>query len=270
MRLLLLSLMIFAWSSESFCDDGLSERGPSANAVSELDPIDQRIESLPCLSIEGANGRGFHSEFLTSPSEPAAVVLDMFRLYRIDTIVLVPAVSSVGRDSVFGYGFPQEYRVQASTDNQEWVTVVESSGNDLGATPVIHEIEPIECRYLKILPTVHWQRAAGLWVFALAEFMAFEGNLNRALWADLKAASAIRVPPKWAPHRLCDGTSPVGIPLDRSDKVPTFGYRSNSAASQDEPKWVQVDLGREMAVREIRLIPAASPYDMQEDFGFPA
>ena len=53
-------------------------------------------------------------------------------------------------------------------------------------------------------------------------------------------------------------------------KSPSNGYHSNIEAKPDAAKWVQVDLGRALAVEEIRLIPAR-PTDFSDTpgFGFP-
>ena len=55
-----------------------------------------------------------------------------------------------------------------------------------------------------------------------------------------------------------------------ADKSPANGYHSAIEAKPDVTKWVQVDLGRELALEEVRLIPAR-PVDFADTpgFGFP-
>ncbi|MBM3996954.1 MAG: DUF1553 domain-containing protein [Planctomycetes bacterium] len=55
-----------------------------------------------------------------------------------------------------------------------------------------------------------------------------------------------------------------------SSASPTNGYHSTIEKTPDAPKWVQVDLGREMRIERVRLLPAR-PTDFPDapGFGFP-
>lgn len=51
---------------------------------------------------------------------------------------------------------------------------------------------------------------------------------------------------------------------------PQYGYHSQITANADEPKWVQVDLGRPQIIEEVRLRPAYDRFnDIGAGFGFP-
>jgi hypothetical protein len=62
----------------------------------------------------------------------------------------------------------------------------------------------------------------------------------------------------------------TALPAPAGSPSPTNGYHSAIAAKPDVQKWVQVDLGKPMALDEIRLIPAR-PTDFPDTpgFGFP-
>ena len=54
------------------------------------------------------------------------------------------------------------------------------------------------------------------------------------------------------------------------DKHPAFGYHSNIESDQDREKWVQIDLGREVAIRKVVLHPCHDEFaDIGAGFGFP-
>ncbi len=54
------------------------------------------------------------------------------------------------------------------------------------------------------------------------------------------------------------------------DLRPQYGFHSQIAKQPDEPKWVQLDLGRSVPVAEIRLRPAYDDYaGIGAGFGFP-
>ncbi|MDA1049177.1 MAG: DUF1553 domain-containing protein [Planctomycetota bacterium] len=57
---------------------------------------------------------------------------------------------------------------------------------------------------------------------------------------------------------------------DVKDKNPAFGYHSNIASDSNREKWVQVDLGREVAIRKVVLHPCHDEFaGIGAGFGFP-
>lgn len=55
-----------------------------------------------------------------------------------------------------------------------------------------------------------------------------------------------------------------------ANTVPDFGYHSAIATRQDEPKWVQVDLGRRVEISEVTLRPCYDDFNqIGAGFGFP-
>jgi signal transduction histidine kinase len=54
--------------------------------------------------------------------------------------------------------------------------------------------------------------------------------------------------------RINDGMSALGMPVT-SDESPTHGYQSAVTSNPNEEKWLEVDLGREYPIEEIRLLP---------------
>jgi signal transduction histidine kinase len=66
-----------------------------------------------------------------------------------------------------------------------------------------------------------------------------------------------------------DGESVLGAPVEIM-AAPGNGYHAQMAKSQDVTKWVQVDLGAEMPLDEVRLYPARpKDFPARSGFGFP-
>ena len=84
------------------------------------------------------------------------------------------------------------------------------------------------------------------------------------LAADVRAPSGVSLP-VWAPEYLVDGQTNLGLPISRQPSR-TNCFRSDSSDTPDTPKWVQIDLGREVEVDEVRLIPA-HPFDAPNRYG---
>jgi hypothetical protein len=106
----------------------------------------------------------------------------------------------------------------------------------------------------------------------LAELLAFSGEDNVAMGSKVRAADSVESRSKWGMANLVDGyTSLVSLSaLGLSKESPTDGYRSKVAAVSAIEKWVQVDLGRPVPIREVRLLPA-QPKEGPDvaGFGFP-
>lgn len=250
------------------------------NDASRLREIDAELRELPGRPPTGSMVKGFHSEFVSSPSTPTAVTLDMYAVRQIDTVVLVPAVGEIDGRYVAGYGFPKEYRIEGSVDGSTWETFIDVKAGDAQPTsngpaplrrplPIVHEIPPGKgLRKLRIRPTQLAERASGLWVFALSEVLAFEGETNRALYSGVTAESALSTS-WWAPYRICDGRTSLGLALDKTQQAESIGFHSAMSPKPRNSSWLQVDLGRSRDVYQVNLIPAKIPSGTRSDSRFP-
>jgi signal transduction histidine kinase len=72
--------------------------------------------------------------------------------------------------------------------------------------------------------------------------------------------------PTWSPRHLVDGTHALGLPVKAGEKY-SNGWHSAISSTADATKWVQVDLGSNQRVDEIRISPA-HPRDYPDRFGF--
>lgn len=234
--------------------------------------IEEELQSLPSLPQGPLPLRiGYSSKPGPTSRQGAAqfIRLDLGRRQRIDRIVLVP----VALDAKTSYGFPVNWRLELADDAsfEEPVVVADYTTRDFpnpGIYPVNVPVNGIFAQFVRLTVTrLHND------VLALGEMMVLQGNRNLA--ADLNAGEAIRTkdsdenPPRWSVGNLVDGQSILGMPLGI---VPshTEGYKSAPASRADTTKWVQVDLGEERIIDEVRLLPARSGELLSRfGFGFP-
>lgn len=244
----------------------------SANELAAIEAIEQKLAGLPSLHQDAIPARGFHSEYLTSSAAAAMVVLDLHTKHSIDTLVLSPAIDN---RQMKDYGFPVRYRIESSVDRVDWTPIVirDEPHPRPNGMPVVIPIGEVEARYFRIVPTELWQRAEGLWVFALSEFMAFDGNVNHALFAKVESASSITANGpsySWAPYRLVDGQTNLGLPIVESPLSASRGFRSQEFSDPECDEWIQVDLGKSTDIAAVRLIPATTLDPDLRSGGFPA
>lgn len=260
---------------------------------SEVRVLDQRIAgmrreltAIPDLFPNQQTSRiGFHSRPTDAnaprnPNKPdtRSIRLDLDSRQPIDHVVLVPADFSTGPENGAGYGFPVRWRVEVSDDaafEEGHRVLVDHTGEDFlnpRRSPVVIAAG-VETRYVRLTATRLWS-AEGRALLALGEIMVLQGGRNVA--AGLKS-DAIRTDandsdeafPTWSRANIVDGQSVLGSPQGITDS-PTGGWQSLPEKSRDAASWVMLDLGREVPLHEIRLLPALSgEYPARRGFGFP-
>ena len=261
---------------------------------SEARALDQRIAgmrrdltSLPdVFSNQQTNSVGYHSRTSDAnaprnPDKPdtRSIRLDLGSLQPIDYVVLVPADYSAGPGNGMGYGFPIRWRVEVSDDavfEAGHRVLAEDPGEDYPNPrrfPVVIPAGGVQTRYVRLTATKLWT-ADGRALLALGELMVLHGGRNVA--AGLKRDN-IRTDdddsdeafPTWSRSNLTDGQSVIGAPQGIADS-PTRGWQSLPEKSPDAASWVMIDLGKEVPLHEIRLLPALSgEFPARRGFGFP-
>jgi signal transduction histidine kinase len=106
-------------------------------------------------------------------------------------------------------------------------------------------------------------------LLALGEVFIRRGEQNIAAGAAVTVSDAYNNPPAWQPANTTDGQTILGAPV-----IPVAsrrnGWHAQFAKSLDEPKWVQVDLGTELPLDEVRIFPAhPRDFPTRPGFGFP-
>lgn len=199
-----------------------------------------------------------HSMLLDSPPESPFVQLDLGDSVAFDLVALVPAVVDFQSLTQSAYAFPPRYRLDVSND-EDFVTFtplkvqLHADAAPFGPAPVIVPAAGMKARYLRLtVPTM--AKVEGRWTFALSEMMVLRGNRNIAIGAKVKHVKGSNLPPRWLAQNVTDGRTPLGPPIDRSS-VPEYDALFAIRQSHVPEPWMQVDMGVESAIDEIRLHP---------------
>ncbi|MES2709148.1 MAG: discoidin domain-containing protein [Verrucomicrobiota bacterium] len=201
---------------------------------------------------------------------------DLGAKQNIDRVVLVPADFAVDQEPGAGYGFPVRWRVEVADEAsfEDAVVLADHTAEDFpnpGIWPVSVRAADVSGRYIR-LTAVKLASRGGRSLLALGELMVLQGGRNLAASLPpeaIRVSDADEMPWSWSPRNLVDSQSVLGTP---SGVIPsrTEGFQSHPESTPDAVKWVQVDLGSELPVEEVRLLPArAGGYPLRRGFGFP-
>jgi signal transduction histidine kinase len=237
-----------------------------------LDALTEELEKLPALHRGSLGSRyGYHSGTISDQDDAQWVQFDLGRRCAIDTIVAMPAHIATIETAGDGYGFPLRFVVEVADDPAmtNAVLAVDRSMADVenpGRYPLVLPTGTVAGRYVRFTSTRHVPSNEGFF-WALEELMVLSGNRNVAVGCEVLASSQLELFPNWALERINDGLSALGMPVT-AESSPTNGYLSVSSEQATAEKWLMVDLGRECAIDEIRLLPAGSEKDVTPK-GFP-
>jgi hypothetical protein len=283
--LALLLLFGRAGAAESTWDNRLAETfsGRWKEIQTQLKDISSQIDQLPGIPIDDQGGTGGFSSLypVASPAAHAtyAVEVRWQKSAMIDLIALVPARRYDAKGLDPQYGLPGSFAVELIGENGETIRRVASEAH-AAANParkghpfVYHVSPPISASGLRILAgRLNPDYEGGLFVQSWAEAMAFEGNRNVALGAEVKGIGG-ETPPApwhWSPSFLVDGETPLGLPEIRGENHTNIGWISEGRTNPNETETLSVDLNEVMSVDSVRLVPARRPTsDLPSGFGFP-
>lgn len=265
--------LLLAFGAGDLRADEMGGGGIAAQVARVASPEMRKIETrlvelaaelaeLPQLQEAPLASRyGFRSNTLLEQDAPHWVQIDLGRSWLIDRIAAVPAhIPSLGNRGD-GYGFPLRFKIEVANDPnmEEAVTVVDRTAEDVanpGRYPMTFRLEPVQGRYLRFTSTRHFPVEEGF-IWALEELVILSGNNTLGVNGAQTASSSLELYPNWSRQRINDGQSALGMP-STSEESPTRGYLSAMTNDSKDEKWLQVDLEREFALDEIRLLPVES------------
>lgn len=232
------------------------------------------LASLPALPLPQALERaGCHSGFARGLDALSHVVVDLGALRAIDLVAVAPAFApTIGSEP---YGFPPRFRIDAASDVDftDPVTLCDHTDADhrAGRAPITARAEGLEARYIRFTATrrcpIPGDEQRGF--FCLGEVFVFSSGVDIAVGRPVRATSAMETLPVWTPRNLTDGISALGLPV-AVDGNRFNGWRSLPSKQAWTEKWVQVDLGEELPIDEVRLFPTHAPaFPERTAFGFP-
>lgn len=269
-----LSILLFAVQAQGAWLDVFS--GDLKAARSELLRTEKALEALgqPMIGNTVPEFGIQHRMMEEPPPESPFVQIDLGASRSFDMVALIPAVVDFQGVTQSPYAFPLRFRLDASDDAQfatftPLLVRTEVDHAQVSVAPVVIHVPGTRARYLRLTVTKLAQ-VEGRWTFALAEVMVLDGNRNIVLGAKVQHAGGTGLPPRWMVANLTDGRTPLGPPIDRSS-VPEFDALFASLQPEVPQPWMSVDLGKEVAVDEVRLHPlhARQGADVP-GFSFPA
>lgn len=209
--------------------------------------------------------------------ETRIIRLDLGSKQQIDRIVLVPADFAVDADPGAGYGFPVRWRVEVADEPsfEDAVLVADHTAADYpnpGLWPVSAGLdENVSARYVRVTAVKLWESNSRS-LLALGELMILQGVRNLAAGLpreSIRVPDTDETPRNWSVMNLVDSQSVIGAPSGILISL-TEGYQSEPDRSPAALKWLQVDLGQDYRLDEIRLYPArAVEFPARRGFGFP-
>jgi signal transduction histidine kinase len=217
---------------------------------------------------------GWHTPRLASAGAVVWAQVDLGATCTFDTIILVAASGEANGHVGAGYGFPLRFRIEISDQPTfaQRETVADFTSSDVpnpGSYPFVVPARGRRARFVRMTATQAWPRRED-WIVALGEIMVLSGARNVAAGQPATASVSASALPSWDVANLTDEQSVLGPPV-ASGTSPTNGYLAMHEDSSQKTKWVQLDLGHERELDEIRLFPTR-PTDFADTpgSGFPA
>lgn len=216
---------------------------------------------------------GWHSQRTLHDNTTKWLQLDFGAPEMIDAVALVPADVRFENREGTSYGFPRRFRIEGA-DTEDFAAprlLVARDDVDFpspGLAPVWFSFPETRVRFVRITATRLWQRGDRA-IMALGEVFVLHGERNLAAGARVTASDTVESPPTWRRANAVDGQSVLGTVVDER-RTAGNGWHSEIERNEFTPKWVQLDLGRELPIDEVRLY-AACPRDFptRRGFGFP-
>jgi len=232
------------------------------------------LASLPEAPVSQQSEHiGWHSRFAGGPNVTKWLQVDLGRTQPFDAVVLVPVDVAYGTHPGPGFGFPLRFRVETSDDaafsEPRLIAAFDDADfSNPGNAPIFLPAPGAAGRFVRITATRLWPRG-DLALFALGEVFVLHGGLDIAAGAPVTASDSYDNAPTWEPANATDGQSVLGPPVQITS-TPGNGWHAQTAKSADVLKWVQVDLGAEVPLDEVRLYPARpKDFPARRGFGFP-
>ena len=251
----------------------LLSAGYRANAR-QIAALHSEIAALPAPPLSQQSERiGWHSTFSNTVNATKWLQIELDGAQPFDAVALVPVDVAYGAYPGPGYGFPVRFRVEVSDDPAFSAPrlLAAYDGADFpnpGDAPVFIPTAGASGKYVRVTATRLWQRGDRA-LLALGEVMILRGEINLAALRPVTASDAYDNAPTWESANATDSQSVLGPPV-LSGPSPGNGWHSLIAHAPDSLKWVQVDLGKEMPLDDVRIFPARpKDFPARSGFGFP-
>lgn len=216
---------------------------------------------------------GWHSQYTPNENTTKWLQLDLGAAAAIDAIALLPADVRFESREATSYGFPRRFRIEgADTEDFAAPRLLAARDNadfpNPGLAPVWIAFPETRVRFVRVTATRLWRRGDRA-IMALGEVFVLHGERNLAAGARVMASDTVESAPTWQRANAVDGQSVLGAVVEER-RTAGNGWHSRIEHDEFTPKWVQLDLGREQPLGEIRLYPACPrDFPTRRGFGFP-
>ncbi|MCA9175382.1 MAG: DUF1553 domain-containing protein [Planctomycetales bacterium] len=248
--------------------------------------LNMRIAELSKqVKVRKAPEFGYHSQTSADPAIAKWAAIELAGAdepaVALQKIVLRPCHDEFGGIGA-GFGFPLRFRMETSTDGQQWEVVADETQRDFpnpGLTP--YEIAlpaGTAVRQIRVTATRLAPRQ-GVHIFALAELQALTANgENAAVGAKVTSLDSIEAPVRWRRSNLTDGKWAEGADAEVSRELAALeSQRRELLAAIETPE--RMERRRELqeaiaaAERQLAGLPAgrlvyaaATRFDPQGNF----
>ena len=248
-----------------------------AQAKHRIAEIDSEIAEQAFLSMRSGTGAvGYRSASFGKSQNTVWVEVRWDQPVPIDEVVLVPAI---WRNPEVGYtadGFPAAFHLLLGSEQNSGGTKIADYAVEDSLLPRVAPLV-VDCSgseaasWVRIVATSLSPR---IWderyIFQLSEIMAFSGNDNVALHADVQvSAPAFQEDPSEGPRFLVDGHVPYLMDSTRGKKSVAFVSKPGIGSRPS----LTIDLGKEFPVNQISLhapdISDTVPQNRMDDFAVP-
>jgi signal transduction histidine kinase len=224
---------------------------------------------LPVIPVADFGGpAGFRNERDTGPNHPFYndrwLQVQWGKPEAVDLVCLVPARKFDERGLDPNFELPEDFRVMLVDEKGKTLKIIADEYNTRSdpvrkGHPLCYRVDPpLRCSGIRIEPTRMYDNPArqdGPSLMSWGEIFCFHGERNLASAAEVNANYPISSPWPWQMKYAVDEMTGLGLSEISDSTHLEIGWISLGTRSQEEPIWVQVDLGSVRSCDGIRTFP---------------
>ena len=231
--------------------------------------LEAELLRFPVIPVKDFGGPGgFRNERDAGPNHP--FYQDRWLQVRwgksevVDLVCLVPARKFDERGLDPNFELPEDFRVLLVDARGKTLKILADEHNTRSdpvrkGHPFCYRVDPpLRCSGVRIEPTrmyVDPSHPEIKYLMAWGEIFCFHGERNIACGAETSANYSISSPWPWQLKYVVDEMTGLGLPEIPDPTHLAIGWISWGSRSQEDPLWVQVDLGSVRSCDGIRTFP---------------
>ncbi|MGZ0657354.1 sensor histidine kinase [Coraliomargarita sp. W4R72] len=222
-----------------------------------IETLDKQLAALPPARMSPTVPTlGYLSNYVKSADTTIAIDIILDQAAHIDMLMIFPVAAIDENNTPHSFQFPEHFKVELMTDEGNSELIADYSSiryptpelePQLFPCPPQLKVSRIRFTALKIPPNP--KEYSSDYFMALSEVMAFSGEQNVILNAQVQTDCFTQKPLTWGPDFLVDGFSNYA-PVELHWNVPIPALVS----SQNEVI-IKLDLGRDVTIDEFRIWP---------------